>query len=203
MASRVESFDESILFYAKKEFLEKGFTDASLRVIAGNAGVSTSTIYTRYVDKEGLFRHIVEPASNAMIEYVRKSLDSFNQLSTEDKVEHREEYSDEGFPGLLEIIYNYFDEFKLIVTCSPNTFYHDFLEQIVAIDMQCTKEFMTSIGCKAFVNNEISDGFLHVVSSAFYSGISEVVIHEMPKDEAKRYIDQLRKFYQSGWNDYF
>ena len=203
MASRVVSFDEPILLHARKEFLEKGFADASLRTIAGNAGVSTSTIYTRYVDKEGLFRHIVEPASNAMIVYVRKSLYSFNKLSTEDMVEHKDEYSDEGFPGLLDIIYKYFDEFKLIVTCSPNTFYHDFLEQIVAIDMQCTKNFMTSIGCKAFVNNEISDGFLHVVSSAFYSGIFEVVIHNMPKDEAEHYINQLRKFYQSGWNDYF
>ena len=203
MASRVESFDEPILFHARKEFLDKGFTDASLRTIAGNAGVSTSTIYTRYVDKEGLFRHIIDPASNAMIDYVRKSLDSFNQLSTDDKLEHRDDYSDEGFPGLLDIIYNYFDEFKLIVTCSPNTFYHDFLEQIVTIDMQCTKNFMTSIGCKAFINNEISDGFLHVVSSAFYSGIFEVVIHNMPKDEAEHYINQLRKFYQSGWNDYF
>ena len=203
MASRVERFDEFILFHAKKEFLDKGFADASLRIIAGNAGVSTSTIYTRYVDKEGLFRHIVEPASKAMIDYVRKSLDSFNQLSTKEKVEHKDEYSDEGFPGLLDIIYTYFDEFKLIVTCSPNTFYHDFLEQIVTIDMQCMKNFMASIGCKAFVNNEISDGFLHVVSSAFYSGIFEVVIHDTPRDEAANYINQLRKFYQSGWNDYF
>ena len=37
----------------KEEFLEKGYTDASIRTIAQNAGVSTSTIYTRYSDKEG------------------------------------------------------------------------------------------------------------------------------------------------------
>lgn len=49
MASRIEGFDEAILYHAKNEFLEKGFADASLRTIAQNAGVSTSTIYTRYV----------------------------------------------------------------------------------------------------------------------------------------------------------
>ena len=52
MASRVEGFDEAILYHAKNEFLEKGFNEASLRIIAQNAGVSTSTIYTRYSDKE-------------------------------------------------------------------------------------------------------------------------------------------------------
>ena len=45
-----------IVLCAKKEFFEKGYTDASIRTIAKNAGVSTSTIYTRYSDKEGLFR---------------------------------------------------------------------------------------------------------------------------------------------------
>mgnify|MGYP002249596596 CR=1 FL=1 len=33
MASRVEEFDEKILACAKEEFLEKGYTDASIRTI--------------------------------------------------------------------------------------------------------------------------------------------------------------------------
>ena len=37
MASRVEGFDEKILACAKEEFLEKGYTDASIRTIAQNA----------------------------------------------------------------------------------------------------------------------------------------------------------------------
>ena len=71
MASRIEEFDEKILACAKEEFLEKGYTDASIRTIAQNAGVSTSTIYTRYSDKEGLFRFLVEPAANGLKELLR------------------------------------------------------------------------------------------------------------------------------------
>ncbi len=48
-----------ILSCAKKEFLEKGYKDASLRVIAQEAGTSTGSIYTRFGDKEGLFEAIV------------------------------------------------------------------------------------------------------------------------------------------------
>ena len=45
MASRIEEFDEKILLPVRKQNLEKGYTDASIRTIAQNAGVSTSTIY--------------------------------------------------------------------------------------------------------------------------------------------------------------
>ena len=80
MASRIEGFDEAILSHAKKEFLEKGFAEASLRTIAQNAGVSTSTIYTRYSDKEGLFRFLVEEASAQLLEYVSISLNGFDHF---------------------------------------------------------------------------------------------------------------------------
>lgn len=41
---------------ATEEFLEYGFTKASLRRIAGSSGVSTNSIYTRFKDKEGLLK---------------------------------------------------------------------------------------------------------------------------------------------------
>lgn len=53
--------DERIMECAKKEFLAKGYTDASLRMIASEAGTSTNSIYVRFQDKEGLFGAIVEP----------------------------------------------------------------------------------------------------------------------------------------------
>ena len=61
MASRIEGYDEKIIECSLKEFLEKGYNDASLRNIAGAAGVSTSTIYTRFKDKEGLFNYLIAP----------------------------------------------------------------------------------------------------------------------------------------------
>ncbi len=203
MASRIEEFDAPILEHAKKEFLEKGFADASLRTIAKNAGVSTSTIYTRYVDKEDLFRFLVEPATETLLDFVEKSLTFFEALPDQEQLNQREDMSDRGFSVFVDMIYDHFEEFKLLVTCSPTNFYHDFLERIVELDMACMKKFLAVMQCKAYERGEISDGFLHVVSSAFYSGVFEVVIHDMPRKEAENYIGQLRKFYNSGWNDYF
>ena len=203
MASRVEGFDEAILCYARTEFLEKGFADASLRTIAQNAGVSTSTIYTRYADKEGLFRYLIKPASEGMKEFLASSLNQFEALPKEEQKDTYKECSNQGFPKVLDLIYAYFDEFKLLISCAPNNLYHDFIEELVEIDTQCTKHFLENMGSEAYQQGRITDGFLHVVSSAFYSGLFEVVIHDMPREEAVNYVNELRTFYNSGWKEYF
>ena len=176
MASRIEGFDEKILSCAKEEFLEKGYTDASIRTIAQNAGVSTSTIYTRYSDKEGLFRFLVEPVAKGLKELLRQSLSDFSSLTGHEQNEKFMEYSDRGFEAVIAYIYEYFSEFKLLITGAPGNYYQEFLEGLVE---------------------------LHVVSSAFYSGIFEVVIHDMPMEEAKNYINELRAFYGNGWKEYY
>ena len=203
MASRVEGFDEAILCHAKNEFLEKGFNEASLRTIAQNAGVSTSTIYTRYSDKEGLFRYLVRPAAEGMRSYIDHALNGFESMPEEEQKEQPEAYADQGFPGLVDFIYSHFDAFKLIVTCAPNTFYHDFLESLVELDMNCTRNFLIQVKSRAYEEGRITDGFLHVVSSAFYAGLFEVVIHDMTREEAEIYINELRRFYNNGWKEYF
>ena len=48
-----------ILSAAMQEFLEKGFTSASLRNIAKKAGVTTGALYGYYDSKEDLFEALV------------------------------------------------------------------------------------------------------------------------------------------------
>ena len=203
MASRIEGFDEAILVHAKKEFLEKGFAEASLRTIAQNAGVSTSTIYTRYSDKEGLFHFLVEEAATKLREYISLSLNGFDRLDTEVQKADYREYADRGFSGLIDILYDYFDEFRLIIHCSPGGYYQDFLESIVRIDAESTKKFLITLGSEAYKTGRINDGFIHVVCSGFYAGLFEVVVHDMPRDAAEVYIRELRAFYNNGWKEYF
>ena len=43
----------------------------------------------------------------------------------------------------------------------------------------------------------------HLLSSAFYTGMFEVVIHDMPKDQAVEHIQRMRRFYIAGWKSIF
>ncbi|MBR1912577.1 MAG: TetR/AcrR family transcriptional regulator, partial [Treponema sp.] len=51
---------EKLLQSAKTEFLEKGYTAASLRTICKNAGVTTGALYFFFKDKEDLFASLVQ-----------------------------------------------------------------------------------------------------------------------------------------------
>ena len=36
-------------------------------------------------------------------------------------------------------------------------------------------------------------------TSAYFTAVCETIAHDMPKDEAMRYIEELAKFFNSGW----
>ena len=57
-----------ILSAAIQEFLEKGFTSASLRNIAKKAGVTTGALYGYYDSKEDLFEALVGEHYNFLLE---------------------------------------------------------------------------------------------------------------------------------------
>ena len=80
MAKQIEGVYESVLACAKKEFLEKGYKDASLRVIAQAAGTSTGSIYTRFKDKAGLFDAIVGPAADQLKDMFVEIQENFHSL---------------------------------------------------------------------------------------------------------------------------
>lgn len=59
MKVKDESINEKLLECAKAEFMEKGFADASMRTIAERAGVTTGMLYSRFADKDEIFRELV------------------------------------------------------------------------------------------------------------------------------------------------
>ena len=40
----------------------------------------------------------------------------------------------------------------------------------------------------------------HIIASGMFNGIFEIVVHDMPRDQAMRDVDQLRAFYTAGWS---
>ncbi len=51
---------EKLLACAKAEFMEKGFAESSMRTIAERAGVTTGMLYSRFADKDEMFRTLVK-----------------------------------------------------------------------------------------------------------------------------------------------
>ena len=85
MAKQKAGVYDKVLECAKEEFLSRGFLDASLRSIAQAADTSTGSIYTRFGDKEGLFRAIAEPVVDEFKDMFRKVQEDFHQFPEEEQ----------------------------------------------------------------------------------------------------------------------
>lgn len=203
MAKQIEGVYERVLACAKKEFLERGYTDASLRTIAKNAETSTSSIYTRFKDKEGLFEEIVGPVAAEMKRMFLEIQQQFHRFNKETQQELVKTYSAEGQQRILDYIYEQFDSFKLLVEDAHGTKFEHFIDELVEIEVSYTYKYMEVIGCESVKSGRVTEAFIHIVTSAYFNGVLEVVKHRMKKEEAKHYLKMLIKYHQNGFDTIF
>lgn len=203
MAKQIEGVYEAVLECAKKEFLEKGYKDASLRTIAQEAGTSTSSIYTRFGDKEGLFRAIVEPVAEEMRRMFLEIQENFHQL--DDNVQQSEmgRYTSLHQMELLDYIYDHFDEFRLLLDGAEGTQFACFLDELVDIEVDYTYKYMEVIGCESVRSGQVTEDLIHIVTTAYFNGMFEPVRHRMDKARALHYIRQLNRYHMAGFETIF
>lgn len=199
MAKQIAGVAEKILACAKSEFLENGFEGASLRVIAQKAGTSTNSIYVRFQDKAGLFVALVKPAAEGLKEMVRSMQEPYTPSIKTQSDSHGFAYADDCFPRILSYLYDNFDTFRLLMTCSYGTPYANFIHELSVIDAESYKRYIAASGNNALSAGRASENLLHLLSSGFYSGLLELVVHNITREEAEKDLLRLRKFYYAGW----
>lgn len=200
---QIEGVAEQILKYAEKEFLEKGFIDASLRDIAKNCNVSTSSIYTRFGDKAGLFDAVVSPVIEELNSWYILAQQEFHNLAPDIQVRDLFIYSADKITFFVDYIYDHFSVFKLLAAKSEGTKYSTFINDFVDSDVEYTVKYIEAIGSDVLSSGRITPELLHILSSSFYTGIFETVIHDMSREDAYIYVKKLRRFYICGWMDIF
>lgn len=203
MAKQIEGVYEKVLECAGKEFLEKGFVDASLRTIAQEAGTSTGSIYTRFGDKEGLFRHIVEPAADGMKRIFLEIQENFHSFDEDTQRSEMGRYTSNGMQDILDFIYDHFDEFRLLLDASYGTLYQNFVNELVDIEVDYTYRFMRVIGCESVQSGQVTEEFIHIILTSYMNGMFEPVRHGMEKDVAEKYIGMLNSYHLAGFETIF
>ena len=199
MAKQIKGVSERILACAKAEFLDKGYTDASLRAIAAAAETSTNSIYVRFKDKEGLFSAIVEPALNEMIERFLKIQEAFTHMDGAAQSAHMAEYEDGGTMELVDYMYDHLDEFRLLLDASYGTRFHNFVDELVRIEVEYTYKYMATAGYPDRMGDALTEKLLHIVTTSRFESIFEVIRHGMSREEAREYIRLLSRYHRTGF----
>lgn len=199
MAKQIEGVYERIMECAKNEFLEKGYTEASLRTIASEAGTSTNSIYVRFQDKEGLFGAIVEPVSEEFMSRCLKIQETFHGFDSETQRREVGQYSSDAMLGMVDYMYDHFDEFRLLLDASYGTRFHDFVDRLVAMEEEYTWKWIEATGTRLEPTGELTTEFYHMMVTAYFEGIFEVVRHEMSREDAKKYVAMMGKYHHGGF----
>ena len=203
MAKQIEGVAERILSCAKAEFLDKGYTDASLRTIAAAAETSTNSIYVRFQDKEGLFSAIVEPVLNEMIERFVKIQENFHRMERAEQAAQMPDYADGGTMELVEYMYDHLDEFRLLLDASYGTRFHNFVDELVRIEVEYTYKYMEAVGSTAQLGDATTQRLLHIVTTSRFESIFEIIRHGMSLEEAREYIGLLSRYHRTGFLSVF
>ena len=198
MAKQIEGVAERILAAAKEEFLDKGYVDASLRTIAAAAETSTNSIYVRFGDKEGLFSAIVDPVLNEMTDrFIRI------QVSADEQAEIMPKYADGGTLELMDYMYAHLDEFRLLLDASYGTRFHNFVDELVRIEVEYTYKYMEAVGYPDQFGDAATQKLLHIVTTSRFESIFEIIRHGMSREEASEYIELLSRYHRTGFLEIF
>ena len=190
---------EKIQQAALTEFLDKGFLSASLRQIVKNAGVTTGAFYGYFSCKEALFASIVEPHAAALMGRFMEAQTSFAGRPEAEQPEHMGEDSESCLDWMVDYICQNREPVKLLLCRAEGTGYESFVHNLVEVEVEYTLRYMEVLRRLGRRVPTLSRSLCHIIASGMFNGLFEVVIHDMPYEQALRDVKQLRAFYTAGW----
>ena len=190
---------EKIQEAALTEFLDKGFLGASLRQIVKNAGVTTGAFYGYFSSKEALFNSIVEPHAAALMGRFMEAQTTFAELPEKEQSEHMGLESGRCVDWMVDYICAHREPVKLLLCGAEGTGYEHFVHNMVEVEVESTLKYMETLRRLGHEIPTLSESLCHIIASGMFNGLFEIVIHDMPREQAMKDVEQLREFYTAGW----
>lgn len=189
-----------ILAAGKREFLEKGFKDASLRAIVREAGFTKGAFYGYYSSKEALFDALVSPAADELIARFKQAQQAHYELIPADQTGRSQELSTGYLNAFINYIYDNFDAFKLVICCSEGTRYADYVHELVELEVAQTEDYCRRLRQLGKLEGTVSRDLHHMITSAYFTAVFETVAHDMTREQAVGYVNELAVFFNCGWD---
>ena len=194
-----------ILTSAKKEFMEKGYIQASLRNICKNAGVTTGALYFFFKDKEDVFASLVEEPLQKLYEVMRFHFEEEKkQLQAGDMSMLNEDFEDDiqAASQIIHYMYQYYDEFQLILTKAQGSRFEKAIDEFIAISEKHYRIAADRIS-EYRKTARVDDYLIHWVAHMNIDCFVHMLKHDMSEEEAVKYMESIIHFLIAGWNGLF
>lgn len=191
-----------ILYAAKYDFLENGFTQANVRTIAQKAGVTTGAVYNLFKNKDGIFEALIGNVFDQFLNIIthRALLEAKSTYMTTDPLATITEVSRLRFLKMIDFFYDNWDVMKLIVCCAKGSSSEHIFDR--AVDLIESE----TIRLLEYDNVKISQRirfFIHVMVTAHFENLKEIFYHDLKKQEAIDYALDFNVYHCAGWKQYW
>lgn len=194
--SAFEMTHERILEIGKKQFLEMGYEETSLRELCKVAGITTGSFYRHFADKASLFSALVEDTISGLKHLLQECLEKVYDLTVECPENFYKEHYQRDAPVLLDYIYSYFDTFELLAVCGPKERFREFVRELAMIETEYARKVAADMQFKSPFPDEI----LLSIHQSFYLGLFEAVAHNIPQKRMEELSKPLIRYYTASWN---
>ncbi len=198
MALRDHNLDDKIITAAREEFLEKGYSGASLRKIAEKTGATVGAIQTRYKSKDALFGCLLKPL-----------LDEIEALFRNTKAEYYSDADADFLAGLkvsmqyesaaiLRLIFDHYEEAVLLLCRSTGSSFEHYFDGIVKSKIDESIMFFHTSGF-----DSIDEKLLGLLISTQFDSYRRIVAEFPDRKTAEWYMDLLMVYHFGGWTALF
>lgn len=189
----------NIISAAKKEFLEQGFENASMRRIASEVGLTVGALYRHFASKEEMFSALVEPTIESLMSKYKEFCEQGYEVMKAGDVNRLWNESESETKWLMSFIYDNFDAFRLIVCCSQGTRYESFVHDMALLEERTTLDYFKRMKKYGMSVKVPSKQEFHMLVTANVSALFEAVIHGFSRKQAMHYAKTLDEFFSAGW----
>ena len=138
--------------------------------------------------------------ATAIMNIFMSAQEEFEMLDEKDKANHMGIESRKSINSIIDYIYEHFDEFKLIICKSEGTCYENFVHNMVEIEVAETFEFIKILKKQGYDIPDMEKEVCHMIASGMFTGVLELIEHDMKKENAKKYVSTFLDFYIAGWS---
>lgn len=192
-----------LLACAKTEFLEKGYLQASLRSICKNAGVTTGALYFFFQGKEDLFAAIVETPLQKLQMMMKEHYQEEIHQVVEEK-DMKEDYSEDLAVAsqVLHFMYQYFDEFQLILTKSQGSRFENAVDQFVEYTEKHYRIYSDYVS-ESRGYERLDDYLIHWIAHMHIDIFIHMLTHERSEERAQKNLKSTIAYVIGGWEYVF
>ncbi|MBI9065508.1 MAG: TetR/AcrR family transcriptional regulator [Marinilabiliaceae bacterium] len=198
MQTQKDNIRQITLDEARREFLDNGFKDTSMRTIAKNAGVGLSNIYNYFKNKDELFLEVLKPLLSKL-KSVMAAHNSPENLSL--NIFESTDYQRENIDMFVGLVEQYRPDLKLLLYKAYGSSLQDFRETFTNESTIVGMEYLYKMKEKyPHINANISEFFIHTMSSWWLTIMGEIVTHNLTHDETEQFITEYMTFGTAGWH---